>query len=140
MQPPLIMVVDDDVDFLDLTRRVLEKAGYRVACFTDLHEALTAMAHDTPDVIITDLMMESLDAGFSFSRQVKEDSRFSGVPIVMVTAASSQRGFDFRPQGSDDLASMRVDAFLEKPVSPKSLLSKVEALIASRKRAVEDAS
>jgi CheY-like chemotaxis protein len=128
------------VDFLDLTKHALEKAGYTVACFTDRGEALAAMGKQRPDAIITDLMMESLDAGFSFSRQIREDSRFGDVPIVMVTAASSQRGFDFRPKGSEDLAQMRVDAFLEKPVSPKSLLAKVEGLMAARKRPTENAS
>ncbi len=132
MQPPLIMMVDDDVDFLDMTRRVLENAGYAVTCFTDRDDAIASMAQNLPSVIITDLMMESLDAGFSFSRRIKEDGRFAGVPVLMLTAAGSQRGFDFSPKGAEDLAAMRVDAFLEKPVSPKSLLSKVEGLLASR--------
>jgi chemosensory pili system protein ChpA (sensor histidine kinase/response regulator) len=138
-ESPLVMIVDDDLDFLELTKQVLEKGGYRTACFSDPRDAFDSLAAERPDLILTDLMMESLDTGFSFSRQVKEDARFRDIPIVIITAASSQRGFDFRPTTSDDLAAMRVDAFFEKPVDPKPLLKKLEELLASHRRAKEDA-
>ena len=128
---PLILVVDDDVDFLELTRNVLEREGYRVACCAQAREALAKMAEDPPDLIVTDLMMESLDTGFSFSRQIRDDPRFAALPIILVTAAGSARGFDFRPQTTDDLAAMRVDAFLEKPIVPKKFLKKVAELLAA---------
>jgi CheY-like chemotaxis protein len=137
-EPPLIMVVDDDVDFLDLNRTVLEKAGYRVACFVDPGEALARMASDRPDLVITDLMMASLDRGFSFSRQIKDDPRYRDVPIIVVTAAGSQRGFDFAPRTPEDLAAMRVDAFFSKPLVPKTLVSKIELLLARRASSREE--
>ena len=84
------------------------------------------------DVRITDLMMASLDAGFSLSSQIRQDPRSAGIPIILVTAAGSQRGFDFRPRTAEDLAAMNVDAFFEKPVSTKALLSKVRELIETR--------
>lgn len=136
---PLIVIVDDDIDFLDMNQRVLEKGGYRVACFSDAEEAIRAMAAERPDLIISDLMMESLDTGFAFSRRLREDARFQHIPIMIVTAAGSQRGFDFRPRTAEDLAAMRVDAFLEKPVTPKALLAKVEELLAARRRGAEKA-
>jgi CheY-like chemotaxis protein len=140
MEPqPLIVLVDDDIDFLDLNKRVLEKGGYRAACFSDAEQAIRAMAAEAPRLIISDLMMESLDTGFAFSRRLREDARFKHIPIVIVTAAGSQRGFDFRPRTAEDLAAMRVDAFLEKPVSPKMLLAKVEELLAAHPRAAEKA-
>ena len=138
-ESPLVMIVDDDLDFLELTTQVLEKGGYRTACFSDPRDAFDALAGERPDLILTDLMMESLNTGFSFSRQVKDDARFRDIPIVIITAASSQRGFDFRPTTDEDLAAMRVEAFLEKPVAPKPLLRKLEELLASHRRAKEDA-
>ena len=126
----LVMVVDDDVDFLNLYREMLERAGYEVVCCSELQAAFASVVERRPDLIITDLMMESLDAGFSLSRQIKEDPVLCGIPVIIVTAAGSQRGFDFRPRSEADLAAMRVDAFLEKPVSPKNLLAKVAELLA----------
>jgi CheY-like chemotaxis protein len=126
---PLILVVDDDPDFLGLYRQVLEKGGYQVQCCATPDDALAAMAVERPALVITDLMMGALDAGFSFARSVRADSGSKPIPIIVITAVSSKRGFDFRPQTTDDLAAMQVDAYFEKPVEPRSLLEKVRTLL-----------
>jgi len=126
---PLILVVDDDHDFLVMTRRVLESAGYAVACATSPCEALDTMAQAKPDLVITDLMMRALDSGFSFARKIKSDARFADVPVLLITAVASRLGYDFTPDKVDDLAEMHVDGFFEKPVLPNELLAQVEALI-----------
>lgn len=126
---PLIMLVDDDPDFLDINRHILEPAGYRVRCATDPQAALAGMNEERPDLVITDLMMCNLDAGFSLARQLKRDARFAGVPVIIVTAVSAQAGYDFTPQTPADLAAMSADAYLSKPVAPRELLDRVEALL-----------
>ena len=131
-EPPEIAIVDDDMDFLELYRHVLESRGYRVRCFGTPAAALEGMAQSTPDLVISDLMMERLDAGFSFARQVKSDERFREVPVIIATAAGSQRGFDFRPRGAADLAAMNADAFFAKPVDPEALLAKIRELVSAR--------
>jgi CheY-like chemotaxis protein len=140
LRQPLVMLVDDDVDFLDLNRRVLEQAGYRVACFANRDDALKTLSSEPPDLVITDLMMESFDTGFMFARQIREDARFRDLPIVIVTAVGSKLGLDFKPRNADDLAAMHADAFFEKPVPPKRLVAKVGALLAARKPRIEDRS
>ncbi len=124
-----LMVVDDDVDFLDVYRRILENAGYRVVCCTTPDEAQAAMAAATPDLIVTDLMMATLDSGFSFAQQIKENPRLARIPVIIITAADSQRGLDFRPQTPEDLSAMHADAFFTKPVDAKPLLAKVRDLL-----------
>lgn len=126
---PMIMLVDDDVDFLDLNAQVLKQAGYRVVCFANRNEAFESLTRERPALIITDLMMESLDTGFTFSRQMREDPKLRDIPIIIVTAVGSQLGFDFRPRTKDDLSAMRADAFFEKPVAPKRLLAKIDELL-----------
>jgi CheY-like chemotaxis protein len=125
-----IMLVDDDQDFLSMNRSILERRGLRVVAATSPRAALEAMGRERPDLVVTDLMMSDLDAGFSLSRAIKENPATAGIPVVIVTAASSQRGFDFRPRSAEDLAAMRADAFLDKPVSPAALLAKIEELLA----------
>jgi CheY-like chemotaxis protein len=125
----LILLVDDDIDCLEVNRHFLQAAGYRVVCCFDPEEAIVAMAKEKPDLVVTDLMMKSLDSGFSFSRRVKEDPRFCTIPVVVMTAVGSQLGYDFRPKTSDDLASMHVDAFLDKPVAPQTLVRKVQEML-----------
>jgi CheY-like chemotaxis protein len=127
-KPKLILLVDDDRDFLEQNRGVLAAAGYRVSCFSDPQEALRAAEREPPDLVVSDLMMKALDSGFTLAREVK--ARFPRVPVILVTAAASQRGFNFSPRGPEDLAAMNAEAFFDKPVAPDKLIAKVRDLLA----------
>lgn len=131
-QPALILIVDDDYDFLEINRHILEAAGYRVVCASDPAQAVVEMERERPDLVITDLMMTSVDAGFALARSIKDDPRFADVPVVISTSVSSALGFDFRPQSAEDLAAMHADAFFDKPLDPAALLAKVRGLLGSR--------
>ncbi len=126
---PLILLVDDDVDFLEINRLILEPQGYRVLGCSNPDEAWRQMEREKPSLVITDLMMNNLDAGFSFSRRIKDDPRFHDVPVVIATAVSSEQGFDFRPRTPEELAAMCVDAYFDKPIRPPVLLAKVAELL-----------
>jgi len=128
----LILIVDDDFDFLEINRIILEKAGYRVATAADPAEAQARIADEVPDLIITDLMMDSLDAGFSFSASLKGDPQTAAVPIIMSTSVSSALGLDFRPRSAEDMEKMRVDAYFDKPIDGGALLAKVAELLGDR--------
>ena len=126
---PLILLVDDDQDFLEINGSILKAQGYRVECFTDADRAWDSLKHRMPDLVITDLMMRSLDSGFSFARKIKSDSACSKIPVIIVTAVASKRGFDFNPQSRGELEVMGADAYFDKPVSPDSLIAKVKELL-----------
>jgi len=129
---PTIFLVDDDPDFVDMEKRVLEAGGCTVRSFPDPREAYAALelaaSSGLPRLVVTDLMMASLDAGFSLARSIKSDPRFARVAVIVVSAVASQKGFDFHPRGVEDLAAMGADAFFDKPVSPAALLAKVQEL------------
>ena len=125
----MIMLVDDDVDFINLNKHILESKGYRVVSCFGTEEAIKTMSGEKPDLIITDLMMKELNSGFSFARRMKEDPQFKTIPIIIITAVSSKMGFDFRPHNAEELAAMQVDAYFDKPVSPQRLLEKVASLL-----------
>ncbi len=129
VEPGMIVLVDDDPDFLRINQSVLEKGGYRVACFSDSARALEYMRGNRPMLVITDLMMESLDAGFSFSKRIKQDPRLGDVPVIIVTAIGKDRGFDFRPHTPEELEAICADAYFDKPVAPDKLLAKVRELV-----------
>lgn len=128
--PKRVLLVDDDPDFLEINRNILEAAGHAVACASDPAAAMQEMARAAPDLVIADLMMVDLDSGFSLARRIKGDARFRAVPVIILTAASSQRGFDFAPRSPEDLAAMCADAYFDKPVAPEVLLAKVRELLA----------
>ena len=125
----LILIVDDDYDFLEINRFILEGAGYGVVTATNPSEAMQRVAEAVPDLVITDLMMTSIDAGFAFSAQLKDDPRTAGVPIIISTSVSSQLGLNFRPESDEDLTKMRVDAYFDKPIGTQALLDKVKELL-----------
>jgi CheY-like chemotaxis protein len=130
---PLIFLVDDDRDFLEMEKVILGAGRYRTRCFSDGRDALEALGTEgaeRPALVITDLMMKSLDAGFTFARSVRSDPRFSSIPMIIVSAVASQKGFDFRPRSAGDLAAMNAEAFFDKPVPPAELLARVKELLA----------
>ena len=125
----LILIVDDDYEFLEINRFILEGAGYRVATATNPVEALRRVDVEVPDLVITDLMMTSIDAGFAFSAQLKGDARTAAVPIIISTSVSSQLGLNLRPESDEDLVKMCVDAYFDKPIPAAALLAKVGELL-----------
>jgi CheY-like chemotaxis protein len=138
MQPALVLLLDDDADFLELERAIFESRGYEVSSHHDPQSALQALASRAPQggpiLIVCDLMMKALDSGFSFARSVRGDPRFRDIPIIIVSAIASQKGFDFHPRSAEDLAGMNADAFFDKPVQPQALLAKAEELLARERQ------
>jgi len=126
---PTILLVDDDQDFLEMNRGILEAKGFRVDCFTDADRAWESMRSRTPSLVITDLMMKSLDSGFSLARKIKSDPDYTDVPVIIVTAVASRRGFDFNPKNREELEEMGAEAYFDKPVSPELLIAKVKELL-----------
>jgi len=127
----LILIVDDDYDFLEINRHILEKAGFRVATASSPAQAMERIAAETPDLVITDLMMSEVDSGFSLSRGLRDDPRTAQVPIIMSTSVTTALGLDFTPRSAADLASMKVDAYFDKPLDPAALVAKVRELLAT---------
>jgi len=124
-----LLLVDDDPDSLDLMSQALSDAGYAVVCCATSKEAVRCALEKPFDLVITDLMMESLDSGFSLSRWIKEYTRPREVPVVVVTAIGRQCGYDFNPRSPEELRAMFADAYLEKPVPAQVLLEQVQSLL-----------
>lgn len=124
-----IVVVDDDFDSLEIIRQILETGGHKTICFLDPMEALEHMASEVPPLVITDLMMKSIDTGFAFSRQIKFDPRFKNVPVILITSASIKKEFAVHAKTPEELKKMGIDAFFDKPADPEILLKKVRELL-----------
>ncbi|MCL5734536.1 MAG: response regulator [Actinobacteria bacterium] len=131
-KPALILIVDDDYDFLELNRMILEKAGYRVVTAAEPQQALVKMAREKPDLVISDLMMTTLDSGFSFARVIKEHPDYDDIPVVIATSVTSALGLDFRPRSQADMVEMRIDAYFDKPLDPARLLSRLAELLEAK--------
>ncbi len=127
---PKILIVDDDMDFIEITKFTLEGNGYRVFSAESGPEGWKQVNKEKPDLILMDLMMERLDAGMALSQKIKK--RFPLIPILMLTSISRETGMDFSPQTAEDLKELHVDDFCTKPIKAKPLLEKVEKLLARK--------
>ena len=128
MEKAKILIVDDDPDITEVMKLVLEKEGYNVATARDSKVALQSAASAKPDLIILDVMMDTTQEGFLFSRELKQNPDFEGIPILMITAIKEKTGIDFKEAAGDD-SWLPVEEFLDKPIKPEVLLSKVRELL-----------
>lgn len=129
---PKILIVDDDLDFIEISRISLEGKGYQVRSASDGKEGWKRVEKERPDLIIMDLMMEKLDAGMALSQKIKSHPRYASIPILMLTSISRDTGMDFAPRTAEDLKKLKVDDFHTKPIKAKTLLEKVEKLLGHR--------
>jgi len=120
-----ILVVDDDPDFVEATRIVLENAGHTVYGAADGGEALEKIAEDVPELIILDVIMSSVLDGLSVSQELGEHPDFRHIPIIMVTSIANTDYAELFP--TDEY--VHLDTFLTKPVAPDRLLQEVDRLL-----------
>lgn len=122
-----VLVVDDDVDFLEQTRLMLEQAGYRVVAAESQARAEELLAELVPDVAILDLMMEHNDSGFVLAHRIK--SKNPDVPVILTTAVTSQTGFDFEATGGTSSSWVKADVILDKPVRFEQIMREIQRLL-----------
>ncbi len=129
--PDKILIVEDDPDMVTALRMPLEASGYEVYVASSGQEGLQKVKEVNPDLIILDVMMETTTAGFQVSLQLRspdpksEYAPYRNIPILILTAIHTTTSLRFGP----DEAYLPVDDFVDKPIDPEVLLSKVRALI-----------
>ena len=122
-----ILIIDDDVDFVDLNKAVLENNGFEVETAFSAREGMDKVQFDAPNLILLDLMLEKHDTGFSFAKAIKADPRYSQIPILMISAVAGETGYDFSQE--QDGYWMKTDDFVPKPVEPDVLVQKINSLL-----------
>jgi CheY-like chemotaxis protein len=123
-----ILVVDDDPDFLAQQQMQLEAAQFNVLAAPGVQEARRVLEECRPDLAILDLMMEDADGGFALSYHLRK--KYPEVPIIMVTAVTSQTGLDFTPSGPDQKSWVKADIILPKPIRFEQLKREIDRLLA----------
>ena len=128
MKNAKIVVVDDDQDIRDSLHAILESKQFTVTTAANKAGGMQAIKDIKPDLAILDVMMDTYDDGFEMARELKKDSDFKEMPILMLTGVKQKTGIDFKSTAGDP-DWCPVDAFLDKPVEPDVLLAEVEKLL-----------
>jgi len=127
-----ILIIDDDPDIVMAMRMPLEVTGYTVSSAASGAEGLKKVKELNPDLIVLDVMMDTTTEGFQVSLALRnldptsEYAAYRRIPILMVTAIHTTTPLRFAP----DENYLPVDAFIEKPIDPDTLLNKVAELLA----------
>jgi DNA-binding response OmpR family regulator len=116
---PLILYVEDDPDYREMVRAILEANGYRMEEAASAEEGIRAFKRETPDLVIVDLMMEEIDAGASMITQLR--ALGSHVPIYMLSSV----GDDFALTANT--RDMGLAGVFQKPIDEKTLLAVLRA-------------
>lgn len=126
--PGGVVIVDDDPDFREFVRIVLEKHGYQVHEAEDATAGLRLIRQVAPDLVLLDAMMSYELAGVAAIRAIRSDPLLQATPLILISAVLSEAEDRFLPQDARDM----VDRFLSKPISPDNLLAEVAGMVAHR--------
>lgn len=122
---PILLVVDDNKDFRDFMKSLFA-GSYKVVTANDGEDAYEKVLKELPDLILCDVMMPIMD-GYEFCRKVKEDIRTSHIPIILLTAKSSEENqFSGLEAGADD--------YISKPFNIDMLTLKISKIIERQKK------
>ncbi|GAH24582.1 unnamed protein product, partial [marine sediment metagenome] len=117
------LLVDDDADFVEATKTILESKPYEVIVASDGDEGLRKAREEKPDLILLDIIMPVKD-GFTAAEQLKKDPQLRKIPTLMLTGFAI-KGVETSIPVSRGL-TLEAEDYIDKPVSPEELLARVE--------------
>ena len=121
-----ILLVDDDRDFVESTKAVLEEK-YEVVAAYDGDEGIEKARSEKPDLIILDVIMPTED-GFTAAEKLKEDPELSAIPVMMLTSFGTRMAKETQIPRSRGL-DLQAEDYIEKPVEPDELLRRADDLL-----------
>jgi len=122
-----ILIVDDDQDLREVMKTVLEKQ-YRVQEAGSAAEGMAAALKFQPDLVLLDVMMETLSAGFDLARELRTGEKTSHIKILMITNVDKAMKIDYQSE-TGEASWLPADGYIVKPVEPKELLATVQKLL-----------
>jgi two-component system, OmpR family, response regulator len=124
---PLILIVDDDMDYLYQMKIRLEKFGFDVIQAESQKEAEEIIEKTKPSLAILDLMMENEDSGFILCYKMKK--KYADVPIIIATAVAAETGISFDVNDENNRKWIKADCFLEKGIRGDLLKEEIDKLL-----------
>lgn len=124
----VVLLVDDDPDYLFQIKMYVEKMGFEVHSCTGQKEAEEYLAGSRPDLCLFDLMMENDDSGFILCYKAKR--LYPDLPVIIATAVASETGMSFESFVEGGSQSwIKADKYLEKGLRADQLHREIEKLL-----------
>ncbi len=119
-----ILLVDDDPDFVEAVRVIVESGGYDVQVAYDGQEGLEAVAENKPDLIVLDVMMPVMN-GHEACAKLKADDATKEIPIILLTAVADR--VTTSTYTHRDMLESEAEDYMPKPVEPQELLERIKS-------------
>lgn len=119
-----LLLVDDEPGLREAVKDYLQESGFSVQVASNAREGWELVQQNTPDLVISDIMMPQVD-GYQFLKQLRDDPRFRSLPVIFLTAKGMTTD---RIQGYQ----AGVDAYIPKPFDPDELVAVVGNLLERR--------
>jgi len=124
--PAKILVIDDDPDFVEFVRIILEAEGYHVFCAANAEQGLDLLRRQRPDLVLLDMLMSYSMAGPQVTRAMQQDAELVNIPLIVVSAVfTDQQALEHQQ------AQRAIHAFLTKPVEPSHLVQVIRQALAN---------
>lgn len=120
-----ILVVDDDRDFIKITRMILESNNYQVITAANGQQGLEVMRREKPDLVILDVMMSYILDGIDVRRTMAEDNNLKDIPVIMVTSLTAAKAQGTLP--TDEYVPAA--EWVYKPIDPDKLVERVKTAL-----------
>ena len=119
-----ILLVDDDPDFVEAVKVIVESGGYDVQVAYDGQEGLEAVAEQKPDLIVLDVMMPVMN-GHEACAKLKADDATREIPIILLTAVADR--VTTSTYTHRDMLESEAEDYMPKPVEPQELLERIKS-------------
>jgi DNA-binding response OmpR family regulator len=111
----LILYVEDDADYRDMMREILEAADFEMVAAVSAEDGVRAWEKEKPDLVIVDLMMEEVDAGTNLITDLR--ARGCQVPIYMLSSVGDDLAMNM------DYSGLGLAGVFQKPIDGRSLVT-----------------
>ena len=122
--PGRILIIDDNRDYLFSMGTFLERNGFEVLAAEDGRKGLDMIKEERPDLILLDVMMESIYSGLDVCKAVRTDSELKDIPIIGISAMGDELDVHIDKWGDEEY--FNVDEYFEKPVDKEKLLQRIK--------------
>ncbi len=126
--PKKLLIIDDDPDFVEGIKSILENANYVVEVAYNPKDGFQALQSKPYDILLLDIMMGRGAEGVMLARKIRKDPKLREIPVLIITGIREQIAFLFPGQAVHP-HFVPVDELVEKPVEPQLLLEKVSTLL-----------
>lgn len=123
-----IVIIDDDSDYLFTMETFLNRNGFETLTAENGQEGLDLIEKERPDLILLDVMMQSIYSGLEICKRLRSNPDLKDIPIIGISGMGNALGVRLDKWGDDEY--FNVDEYYEKPVDREKLLERIKVRLA----------